>query len=81
MSRFAGWVEEVNAPQTEAELAALRHCVARGCPFGESFWSDRTVRRLGLESTFRPQPPQERDKRFLTPFILLACVQTRIRLS
>jgi putative transposase len=52
---MANWVEEVNAPQTEAELSALRRAVNRGCPFGETFWSDHVVRRLGLESTLRPQ--------------------------
>ena len=55
LRRLAGWVEAVNAPQTEAELAALRRAVNRGCPFGETLWSDQIVRRLGLESTLRPQ--------------------------
>jgi hypothetical protein len=55
------------APQTEAELAALRRSVHRGCPFGESAWCDRMVRRLGLESTLRPQGrPKKDQKRFLT---------------
>jgi len=53
--RRPGWIEHVNAPQTEAELSALRRCVKRGCPYGESSWSDRMVRRLGLESTRRSQ--------------------------
>ena len=55
LRRLAGWVEEVNSPQTEAELAAVRRAVNRGCPFGETAWSDRIVARLGLESTLRPQ--------------------------
>ena len=55
LRRLAGWVEEVNSPQTEAELAAVRRAVNRGCPFGETVWSDRIVARLGLESTLRPQ--------------------------
>ena len=54
LRRLANWVAEVNAPQTEAELAALRRSVDRGCPFGEALWSDQIVRRLGLESTLRP---------------------------
>src|SRR5438552_14055968 len=29
-----GWLEEVNAVQTEAQLEALRRCVRRGQPFG-----------------------------------------------
>ena len=48
------WVELVNEVLTEAELAALRHSVRRGCPFGEPSWSDQMVRRLGLETTIRP---------------------------
>src|SRR5271166_4459304 len=55
LRRLANWAEEVNVPQTEAELSALRRSVNRGCPFGESFWSEQTVRRLGLESTLRPR--------------------------
>jgi len=35
LPRWPGWVEHVNGPQTEAELAALRRCVQRGSPFGE----------------------------------------------
>ena len=62
LRRLAGWVEEVNAPQTEAELSALRRSVARGCPFGEDSWSDRMVRRLGLESTLRPQGRPKKQK-------------------
>lgn len=53
LARRPGWVELVNAPQTEAELAALRRSVQRGNPFGNDAWSERMVRRLGLESTLR----------------------------
>ncbi len=55
LPRRPGWLEHVNAPQTEAELSALRRCVNRGCPYGEPSWSDQIVSRLGLESTLRPQ--------------------------
>jgi len=55
LPRLPGWVQQVNAPQTEAELSSLRRSVTRGCPFGAPSWSDRMVRRLGLESTLRPQ--------------------------
>ena len=55
LRRSPDWIEHVNAPQTEAELTALRRSVNRGCPFGGSAWSDHVVRRLGLESTLRPQ--------------------------
>jgi len=48
-------VGEVNAPQTEAELSALRRAVNQGCPFGAPFWFEQVVCRLGLHSTLRPQ--------------------------
>ncbi|HKA53662.1 MAG TPA: hypothetical protein VKJ47_08360 [Candidatus Binatia bacterium] len=56
----ADWVERVNAPQTEAELQALRRAVARNSPFGSPAWSTETARRLGLEATLRPRgrPPK-----------------------
>jgi putative transposase len=52
--RKPNWVDHVNAPQTEAELAAVRGSVQRGRPFGDDAWSKKAVRRLGLESTLRP---------------------------
>jgi putative transposase len=55
LSRKPNWVDYVNDPQTEAELAAVRRSVQRGNPFGEESWSKTAVRRLGLESTLRPQ--------------------------
>ena len=55
LPRKANWVDHVNAPQTESELAALRRSVRRGSPFGDASWSELAVRRLGLESTLRPQ--------------------------
>jgi putative transposase len=63
LPRRPGWLEHVNTPQTEAELSALRRSVRRGCPFGAASWCDRTVRRLGLESTLRPQGRPKKDKK------------------
>jgi putative transposase len=55
-------VKLVNTAQREAELAALRRSVQRGCPFGEALWSDQMVRRLGLEMTIRPHGrPRKQD--------------------
>lgn len=34
-------------------VASLRHCVNRGCPFGDDAWQDQMVKELGLESTMR----------------------------
>jgi putative transposase len=45
----------VNAPQTEAELAAVRRAVARGSPYGPPSWSEAVIGPLGLEHTLRPR--------------------------
>ena len=55
MARKGGWVDYVNAPQTEAELAAVRRSIQRGSPLGDETWIERTARRVGLESTLRPR--------------------------
>jgi putative transposase len=63
LPRPRNWVDLVNAPQTEAELEAIRRAVRRSSPFGAPKWQERTARRLGLESTLRPQgrPRKEVD--------------------
>jgi putative transposase len=55
------WPAYVNAPQTEAEVRALRRCVARGTPFGSDAWVQPTAAALGLEYTLRPRgrPPKQ----------------------
>ena len=53
--RLPHWVERVNQPLTESELAAVRRCVQRGTPFGEADWRDAAAERLGLTSTLRPR--------------------------
>ena len=47
------WTEYVNAPQTEAELEAIRRCVRRGRPYGDAIWTEQTAQQLGLQSTLR----------------------------
>jgi putative transposase len=54
LPRKAGWVNHVNAPQTAAEVQSLQQSIARGRPLGDPAWSEKTIRRLGLESTVRP---------------------------
>lgn len=49
--RPACWLEHVESPHTEAELAALRRSVERGTPFGREDWIKRTASLLGLESS------------------------------
>ncbi len=57
------WVKLVNAPQTEAELNAVRTAIRRGSPFGDDPWQRRISKRLGLESTLRPRgrPPKKTE--------------------
>jgi putative transposase len=62
LARHASWVEYVNSSQGEAELAALRRSVRRGSPYGDDNWCDQVVRRLGLESTLRPQGRPRKQK-------------------
>ena len=47
------WTSYVDAPQTDTEVDALRHCVERGTPFGAPNWTIRTAESLGLQSTLR----------------------------
>ena len=53
--RPRNWRSIVQAPQTEAELAALQRSVVRGTPYGSDAWSRRVAKRLGLESSLRPR--------------------------
>jgi len=53
--RPPNWLARVNAPQSEAELEALRRAVNRGQPLGDPAWRDKMSRQFGLESTFRPR--------------------------
>ena len=49
------WIEWVNRPQTDAELAHLRSCTARGRPFGDQRWVERMATQLDLTATLRPR--------------------------
>lgn len=53
--RRRDWLDWVNQPQTDKELAELRESVRRGRPFGDEDWQARTAKRLGLQSAFRPR--------------------------
>lgn len=55
LPRQPGWTAHVNEPLTEAELAAVRRSVQRGSPLGDDSWSERTTRKLHLETTLRPR--------------------------
>jgi putative transposase len=53
VTRGTGWIEHVNQPQSDAEIAAIRECVARGRPYGDDQWQRETAARLHLESTLK----------------------------
>jgi putative transposase len=48
-----GCAAYVNEPQTEAERAALRRCLVRGAPYGDTAWQARTAEVLGLQASLR----------------------------
>jgi putative transposase len=50
----ADWAAVVNAPHTEEEIAAVRNCVNRQCPFGSPDWVAQKAVELGLEQTIAP---------------------------
>ena len=57
------WIERVNAPQTPAEVLAVRHSIDRGAPYGDKSWSAQTAVELGLESALRPRGrPKKTEK-------------------
>ena len=47
------WIEQVNLPQTETELEAIRRCLHRGSPYGKATWTEQVAEQLGLQSTLR----------------------------
>jgi putative transposase len=63
--RPEGWLQYVNRPESERELAALRRSVLRGAPYGDELWQQQTARALGLESALRSpgRPRQQKESR------------------
>jgi putative transposase len=57
------WRRQVNQPQNEAELEAIRRSVNRGQPFGSELWRAKVARRLGLDHTLRPRGRPRNDSR------------------
>ncbi len=55
-------VERVNAPLSRSEEEAMARSLRRSQPLGTPGWPETTIRRLGLESTKRPQgrPPTQK---------------------
>ena len=53
--RRSDWMQWVNRPQTDKELAELREAIKRGRPFGDTAWQADTAKRLHLEASLRPR--------------------------
>ena len=51
--RARDWTDRVHAPQTEAELDAVRRAMRRSSPFGSSEWQRTTAQRLDPQTTLR----------------------------
>jgi len=51
----ADWLEQVNRPQDEQELAALRRARDRGRPYGDDAWTKKTALKTGVEHALRPR--------------------------
>jgi len=60
--RSPGWLEHVNEPLSDSELQALRRSVARGSPYGSETWSQKAIKKLGLESTVRRRGRPRKSK-------------------
>ena len=54
MPRLLNWNARVNEALTAQELKAVRTCVDRGQPFGDSHWVEKTVKKYNLLSVLRP---------------------------
>jgi len=53
IARSPNWIQRVHQPLTARELEAVRTCVQRGRPFGDTDWVREVTRRTGLEYTLR----------------------------
>ena len=49
------WRSRVNKPLSESELAAIRHCLQKGTPYGDDRWVSQAAARLKLRHTLRPR--------------------------
>lgn len=56
------WEKWVDAPQTPAEINAVRTHIRRSRPFGSEKWTAQTANRLHLTHTLRPRGRPEKAK-------------------
>ena len=69
--RTPNWLDYVNEPQTELELAAIRRSVKRGCPLGVQGCTSKIIERLGAKDHY--STARKSQKRFLTPCCCSKC--------
>jgi len=63
LPRLPIWTEHVNQPLADGELKAIRRSILRGRPLGDSDWTKKIARRLGLETTLRARGrPKKQNK-------------------
>jgi putative transposase len=55
VDRPSEWLDFVNAPQTNAEIIAIRAAMAKGEPFGDADWTRYTSKATGWRSQGRPK--------------------------
>ena len=55
VERPPDWLQRVNRPQSQKDLAAVRESLTRGRPFGQPLWQHATAAALDLQATFRPR--------------------------
>lgn len=55
IARLPNWTARVNQAMLASELERIRNSAQRGSPFGDSEWTESTAKRLGIESSLRPQ--------------------------
>jgi putative transposase len=66
VQRPANWTNRVNTPLTAKELGRVRLSIERGQPYGDDEWVQRTVQKLGLLHTVRPEGRPRKASRPLT---------------
>jgi hypothetical protein len=54
------WTRHVNGMESQADLKALRHRLARGTKFGDTHWQTKTAAMFKLESSLRPRGSSRR---------------------
>jgi putative transposase len=61
VKRPRDWIARVNAPLSAKELGRLRVSLARGRPYGDDQWTERTASALSLGYTLRPEGRQPKQ--------------------